>query len=927
MKPRLLSLLIASALFPPLAAQAQSTSSEDAAPAEPSQSGSQQARQLDTVRVTGSLIPRAQVEGPSPVTSVTAEDMEKQGFTNVFDALRSLPQSNGSVQDSQGTGNYTPGAKTISLFGLDPSYTLTLLNGRPMSSYPLAYNGNTSIVDIANIPMGMVERVDVLTGGQSSVYGSAAIAGVVNIVLKDHVEGTHLKYRAGGYSDGGGSNQRFQFSSGTQLGDWDISYGLQYEKQKPIYGFDRGYLDSAADSPTADPVDPARTFLRQDLTAGASHYIDPGAAACAPLSHLYGGSTEYAHRDIANGGYYCGSLKNVGTASLLNESENVNASTLLRYHITPQTEFYSDILLSYGRPTYTGGSPFWNQSFYNQTTGRYEQWQRIFAPEEVGLHAKDQRVYTRSYNIAAGVRGPLGDSGFDYDVYLSRSGSSAIRKATDFLAANGIDDYYLGPQLGVDAAGYPIYTPNDDLLYQPLTAAQYQQFSAINRAKSTSWNQSATALLTSSSLFELPAGPVGFASIVQGQRENFNNRSAAPGSETLFRGNPGVTVAQGERDLYAGGVELQIPVTSSFNVNLSGRYDRYALQGGGGNGKFTWKSGLEYRPVDSLLLRGSYATAFRSPDMFYLYSSESSGFSSATDYYQCRQAGYGSGNYDDCAQADGSIRAVSTGNRELGDITAKTFTYGVVWSTLGNALTMSLDFNSIEIENEVALLGTDDILALEGNCRLGVSDNGQTPYDINSPTCQAVMAQVTRLPATDPVNPNGIAEVQTYPINLSRQRQTGLQAALQYKWATAAAGDFDLQLGHYRALKHTMQQKAGDPTYDQLCCANSNELHDRTTASIGWNRGPLAATLYGIRNAPTWNSAGTDRNIGPWTTYNGSVSYRFSDLLGLMLSVNNITNKRPPVDRTNSGWPYYDVGIYNAYGRSVQLELSVDFGG
>ena len=920
MKRKLLPLMISAALLPAMA-HAQEAASP-AAPSSDSQA-QQKATELDAVRVTGSLIPRAQVEGPSPVTSVTSEQMEKQGFTNVFDALRSLPQSNGSVQDSQGTGNYTPGAKTISLFGLSPSYTLTLLNGRPMSSYPLAYDGNTSIVDIANIPMGMLERVDVLTGGQSSVYGSSAIAGVVNIILKDHVEGTHFKYRIGGYSEGGGTNHRFIFSSGTEIGNLDLSYGLQYEKQEPIYGSDRSYLDSAADSHAPGQVDPSRTVLRQDTTLGATHYIDPGAARCEPLSYMFGGTTEYAHRDVSGGGNYCGSLYNVGTASLLNEAENVNGSVFLRYHLTPETELYADILASYSRPTYTGGSPFWSQRFYNQATGTYELWQRIYAPEEVGLHAKDQRVYTRSYNIATGVRGPLGDTGFDYDVYVNRSGTSAIRKSTDFLAVNGVDDYYLGPQLG-EMGGYPVFAPNVDLLYQPVTEANYNSWSAINRAKSSAWTQNGTATLTNTSLFDLPAGPVGFAAILQGQREYFNNRSSAPGSETLFRGQGGSTTAQGQRDLFAGGVEFQLPITSMFNANLSGRYDKYSLQGGGGNGKFTYKTGLEFRPLDSLLLRGSYATAFRSPDMFYLYSSQTSGFTSNTDYYQCRQAGYDSSNYDDCPQADSSIRFVSTGNRDLRDITAKTFTYGVVWSTLDNALTMSVDYNSIKIDNEVALLGINDILELEGNCRLGTSENGQTAYDVNSPTCRDVLAQVTRKGASDPVSPNGIDEVRTYPINLANQRQTGVQANVEYKWSTASFGDFDLQVGHYRPLKHTQQQKDGDPVIDQLCCANSNEIRDRTSATLSWNRGPIGATLYGLHSAKTWNQAGTERDIGSWTTYNGSVSYRFNDTYGLMFSVNNLTNERPPIDATNNGWPFYDTGIYNAFGRSAQLEFSVD---
>ena len=120
-------------------------------------------------------------------------------------------------------------------------------------------------------------------------------------------------------------------------------------------------------------------------------------------------------------------------------------------------------MFSFGRPTYTGGSPFWNKTFYNQTSGQYEQWQRIYAPEEVGLNAKDQRVYTRSLNFTAGIRGPLGDSGFDYDVYFNRSNSEVIRKSVDFLAANGVDDYYLGPQLGM-YNGYEVYAPDLDRL-------------------------------------------------------------------------------------------------------------------------------------------------------------------------------------------------------------------------------------------------------------------------------------------------------------------------------------------------------------------------------------------------------------------------------------------------------------------------------
>ena len=469
---------------------AQATPAQDDSSKTESADNDGKAKKLEAVQVTGSLIPRAQIEGPSPITTITAKDIDRKGFADTFEALRALPIANGSVQDPQSTGGYTPGAKTISLFGLSPSFTLTLLNGRPMASYPLAYNGNNNITDIANIPVGLIDHIDVLTGGQSSIYGSAAIAGVVNIVLKDHIEGTHLGLRYGDYSDGGGASKRFQLSSGHQWGALEVSGGIQLSKEDPVYAYQRSTIDSYDDDPTGKGAVNSRTFLR--MAQGSNpHYIDPGAATCAPLSNLYDGSTTYSYRAGSSLGYYCGSPKNVGYATLANESTDANGSLFVRYHVNDNTELYSDMLYSYSNPTYSGGSPFWNQTFYNKASGQYELWQRILAPEEVGLDAKDQHVFTRSYNVSMGVRGGIGNSNWNYDAYYNRSQSDVERKSTDFLANNGIDAYYLGPQLGTDASGYPIFSPNLDRLYQPLTRALYDQFSATNRADSMAWIQNA----------------------------------------------------------------------------------------------------------------------------------------------------------------------------------------------------------------------------------------------------------------------------------------------------------------------------------------------------------------------------------------------------------------------------------------------------
>ena len=140
------------------------------------------------------------------------------------------------MQDNQFAGGFTPGATTISLLGLAPGFTLILLDGRPLADYPLLYNGQGNFTDLSSIPTGMVERIDILPGNQSAIYGSAAIAGVVNIILKKHLEGIQIAARAGGYAEGGGDNMRFELTGGQSREKFDVTFGLQYSSQKPIWG-------------------------------------------------------------------------------------------------------------------------------------------------------------------------------------------------------------------------------------------------------------------------------------------------------------------------------------------------------------------------------------------------------------------------------------------------------------------------------------------------------------------------------------------------------------------------------------------------------------------------------------------------------------------------------------------------------------------
>ena len=145
------------------------------------------------------------------------------------------------MQGNQTSASFTQGAETNSLFGLNPGYTKYLIDGRPMANYPALYNGCDMFNNISGIPIDLVERIEILPGGQSSLYGSDAIAGVVNIILKKKIDGTVLSVRVGRYDEGGGDSARISLATsfGSADGRFNMLFGAQFETSDPIWGYER----------------------------------------------------------------------------------------------------------------------------------------------------------------------------------------------------------------------------------------------------------------------------------------------------------------------------------------------------------------------------------------------------------------------------------------------------------------------------------------------------------------------------------------------------------------------------------------------------------------------------------------------------------------------------------------------------------------
>ena len=909
---------------------------------------SKDTERLQTVTVTGSLIPQSEIETASPVITISAQQIERQGFSSVYDALRAQPVATGAVLDNQAVGGFTAGAKTLSLLGLDPAFTLYLINGHPLADYPLLYNGVSNFVDLTNIPTGLVDHIDILPGNQSSIYGSSAIAGVINIILKDHIDGFELTARAGGYQNGGGANQRVQFSGGQSWGALDLSFGLQLDDQKPIWGYDRKLTASTNSNPDPNERFGARNFLWLYFDDnGAGHYVDPGQDTCASLHYLNHNTTNYDFRP--GEGNFCGSRYNYGFGTLLDKNRAATGYLNLKYKLSDNAELYGDLLYSVSNVSFSQGPLLWESSvntngfFVDADTGRLESVQHIFSPEEIGNpEMNTEHTLTRAYTAWGGIKGSAGES-WDYDVYYARSQTNLNDKLhwpINDAVENFFSNQILGPLLGT-TGGLPVYhAPNLSSLYKALTPQEYASFIGIDQSRSETWTQNINLQVNNTDLFALPAGPVGIAALLQVGDQAWSN----PVDPNVAAGNfyaLTATAGSGTRNNYAFATELRAPILSTLTADASVRYDHYGNQNvGGGDSKATYKLGLEYRPIEALLVRGNYATAFRAPDMAYTFGGQSGFFvGGQTDYYVCAK------NYPNLALSDcpdfqsQTLFAVHTGNAALKSVTAKSYGFGTVWSPTSNT-NFSADYYNIRINNEVTLQSIDQLLRTNSDCLLGT-------LDPNSPTCKAAIAQVVRAPGSGTANSEAIESLTILPINIANERVSGIISSAKYSLDFGRWGNLALQAQYNVTLSHHSQQFPSDPTIDLLRSpANSSEFKTIANASATWGIDKFSATVLATRYGRTPNyyasldpagyaqpcsttAAGYTScpgTVAPWILYNASLTYNIDDDLTLTGAVNNIRNKMPPYDRTYIAYPYYNVLNYNPYGRAYWLEVDWRFG-
>lgn len=437
------------AIIAPGTAFAQAAESESPAP-------TAKATTLDRVSVTGSRIKRSDVEGPAPVVVVTAEEIQKSGYNTIYEVLNTLTQNTGDVDNDMNPGSWTPNGAFINLRAMGPGYTLVLINGRRMADYPLSYRGSSNAVSTSSIPAGAVERIEVLSGGASAIYGSDAVAGVVNIITKENYEGNQFRLKGGTTQQGGGDNVTFQWTGGHSGEKWSATYGLDYFNREPIMGYQRDDLDSYYDNPAfkgrQEFVNNPGVGIRAYRYAPAAsrpglpgvpstsnYWLDAngnlvaenaaGGAGVNALRHncsMFGDNFEpyNTSADISNitgtpNG--CGFFGQPATQTIQNKYDRLGTFASATYTFDNGMQLYGQFLSSHLNSMSASGTRFLQPAGgYSESPLGLIYHLRQLTLEEIGSPQQILHEET-ALNFAGGVRGTLFDNKFDWDLSLAHS--------------------------------------------------------------------------------------------------------------------------------------------------------------------------------------------------------------------------------------------------------------------------------------------------------------------------------------------------------------------------------------------------------------------------------------------------------------------------------------------------------------------------
>jgi outer membrane receptor protein involved in Fe transport len=905
---------------------------------------------LEEIVVTGSRIARPELEGPTPVTTLTGEQLDAQGYTTVYEALGALSQSF-QVENPPQWGSTTVNARQLNLRGLGSNHSLLLVDGLRVADYPFPSQGGANqynFQNLNNIPSAMVDRIEVLGTGASAIYGSDAVAGVVNVILKHDYVGDTVSVRGGAAVRGGRDLTEVDWTGGKSVGGLHVVYNFQYFDRSALWGYNRPYQDSDASAGygTWGPVDRTngyQTYPGMFLDSNGMS-VTPPAGACTQS----GFHNEFIQVTGAPGaryanGTYCGQRALFENWVLTPGRTDWNGYIYSDYDFGNDIKAYGAFALYHTTGVSNTQLPFLYamgglpNPFYDQNSGQLiDNYLRQLTAAEMGTRGN---TYDREQNwdFHFGLKGSLFDGKLDWDASLGRA-LYWVHEDYTGLNEQGMFNFFFGPQLGTAADGNPIYSVNASRFWNPITPADYNSFAVTGENRATSWVNQGQLLLTGNNLFDLWGGPLGEATVFEAAHSGFQLYPDPRGNTTTF-GDPfqNYNIGGGQRTRYSGAEELRLPIVPTVTASLAGRVDKYEDISKAGTAK-TWSTSLEWRPLQQLMFRGSYGTNFHAPDLIDIYSlGATQQVGLYADTYQCIQA-----HVSPCPQVQHNtyFTQYSNGNPNLVPETGQNWSYGFVVDPVPG-LTFSVDYVRIELDNIIKNIDLNTALTDEAGCLTGLTVNG-APYTAHAPGsqyCQLVIDDVTR-------DANGnITSVHIGPINEAYTSISAVDAALSYRWNWDTLGAFKFDLAYTRNLTYFEKVLASDTLTDNSYAS----ARGRGNATLSWTKGQWNATVYEnyisrVRD-PRYGACETlsdgtqpglsdpncviHRGLNPaWYTTSASAGYSFfHDRAKATFYVSNLFNRVGEVPYYSGGFEFISTlngANYNGREWSLQLQYRLD---
>ena len=958
------SLIALAAMMVALQAQAQNNAAADS-------------QKLERIEITGSSIKRVDKETASPVQVIKAEDIARTGALTLADVMALLPAVAGGGQVDSTSSSFSDGVATVSMRGLGSASTLTLINGRRMAAAATANPnaGQSTLYNLNNIPMAAIERVEVLKDGASAVYGSDAMAGVVNFILKKEYQGLEAKLNTSGAMQGGFRTNSASLFGG--FGDLDsqrfnVMLGLDLSKRGATSVNKLGGVsyDAWSLGTTSTSTGLAGDIYRQDsaLTFAPNFWRETAVGSGAfntttpipPKNGQCAAPGVYDTTVLANRAPVCAmdtSIYERFTEPSKSANLFARANFLVSQDLTASVEAaYSRLENTYistaGYATLGSGLSEWFDAKGNRRTFRHvmaanhpdnplfqadpNNKLRVATSARLGDIPRDTQVKQDDLRLVLDLTGT--HFGWDWNGGLLYNQSKRKETETGMInsvtAQAALDKYRFG---GVNSP---------ELLAQISPVAVNDGTTKVSIAN----------IKGSREFGRLAGGAIGVALGLEHRSESINMTPDA----NLAAGNfvsRGGSQANGSRNVTSVFAETVLPVFKTLALEAALRSDQYSDFGN----STTPKLGFKWTPIKTLALRGTVAEGFRAPSLSQMSESSVTSFQTIgtwRDALRCPvganglpgkiagATGYDNTLANECDRnaSSGNSRTIAAfvvANPNLRPETSRSYTLGLVFAPF-ESLNGTFDIYQITRKNEIDRLSSSDVLQR-------LYEQGEASYAadvVRSADASTALkdAKGNVIPGTE-----RIAMVKRRYLNLGQTQVRGADLELSHR-ATLGDGarlNSALFLGYVHSYK--VQRDKGLPIVDTNDSMGDDRPKYKARVSSTYSLGNFSVTTAvnyvhsmglprynlstGVREecSPTYaNSAfqtaalGGDCRVASLTTVDLGVGFKPVKNLNLRATVLNVFDRAAPYAPTFDlyGW---DKGLYNAAGRQLSVSAGYTF--